>query len=240
MVNVTRRELLRKSGVQATTASIVLGGAGTTVAASECDCDIRCNGVCGEVITVKEFSGNGTARYELSATGANIIGCFPDTYEENDYRREDGKGRFTVGGTVKDDSDKWVISGGGLNGIRVCDVDDPGASFAMELDRCFDHCAADYDDYAEVVLRNLSDGEPLCSEIGNGEASYQFCVSEKLENDDEHMEDDDQGEYWGYCARGHLQNGDADRYHTWGRIIELQTNPGGGNFYLRRNASDSC
>lgn len=240
MDNLTRRRLLKTSGTTALASGLVVGSAGT--ASATCDCNTGDCSHCGDIVKVTELNGNGTASYEITVDGGCIYDCFPDTYDGTEYIGNDGSGMCWASGVVSNDTDKWLISGSGLYDIRVCDVDDPGAQFSVEVQKCPDHCAYGYSDYGEVnfdqLLNSETDSNTLCSEYGTGEAYYDFCMTGDVESYAE-VESED-GEYWGSCAEGYLRNGDADYWVAYGRFESVYVEPGGSNVYVGRSASDDC
>lgn len=242
--SLTRRNVLRKTG--ATTVGGGLVAVTATPASAACSCDTGdCSDFCGEKIEVIEHNGH-AARYEVYSSNACLYDCYLDSYESNDYHYYDGGTGCAGGGTVKGGTDKWLLSGGGITYVRVCDRGDPGAMVEVRRTYCGDHCAAGWDGFAPVAVEQLSDsasgpasGTDWCTDpYQYVKARYQFQTSVDVEPYSD-LESNDEEEFEAQ-AEGYLYGADVDNWDTYGRVNWVIIEPEGSDVIFKRRADDDC
>jgi hypothetical protein len=240
MNEITRRDVLRNAGVSTAFVGGIAGLPGN-VSASGNDCNgCGSDSYNGDVLKVREISGEGTAEYEVENWDGAIYDCF-GPYDDDTYRYY-GNGKQKIRGAVSDETDKFLLSGSGLNTIRVCDVDDPGATFVVSIGFCSDHCATPYHGEARFTVQGLTENNDaagsLCSGYGSGENYYDFCITGNFDDTDD-VDSEDSTRY-GSCAEGYVCGEDYDKYYASGRLSRFTAKPGGSNMFFTRAANDNC
>lgn len=225
-----RRELLKSTVKSAAVGSAILGMSSTAVASCSCPKGNCPDGLLGDKITITEHNDVKT-KYEITVLDGGLYKCW-DSTESNDEVVVDGS-ESTLTGYVNGGSDDVLVSGSGINAIRVDDTGSGGGgAVSFELAFCSDHCAYPNYDRADISLSH--DGSFATSSY------YDFSVTSGLTPYSDSLESGD-GEYWGSSAEGYItENDNKDVYSGEGRIMSVWIEPNNAHVYMGRDSVINC
>lgn len=224
--------------------SAVVGTANTASAGDVCG-DCSSDTIYGEKVTITEYNGH-TAWYQIvTLDGIWENYCFDDSTEDSDC---EGNSLRAWSGTVNNESDSMLLSGGTIKYVRVCDIADPGAFMSVTKEGyCGSPCHVDYDGFSNVSV-SLDEGNGAgcgCPDYDGsssiGEPYYYFDLTVDIDSASD-LEADDRiiNKYRGE-AEGYVDyDSDVDYFYGNGIFESVNVEPKGHDVWVERGADEAC